>query len=176
MWWWRRLPLFCWRNCEDIAVVAVPLQIRGHEFQSFPLIEEKLYAALPKQPALARRRSVTLGELQDEPFLLLRDGRCFRETAVAACKRARVRPKIIFESGQFNSMLSMVCAGLGCRSFLPWRLRNAVAASSFRWRTTATRAIGAVTLNGRSLSRVQQAFLTHLTATKVRSVPTHLVS
>jgi hypothetical protein len=28
--------------------------------------------------------------------LLLRDGHCFRETAVAACKRARVQPKIIF--------------------------------------------------------------------------------
>ena len=76
----------------DVAVVAVPLQTRGHEFQSSPLIEEKLYAALPRQHALAKRRSVTLGELQDEPFLLLRDGRCFRETAVAACKRARVRP------------------------------------------------------------------------------------
>jgi LysR family hydrogen peroxide-inducible transcriptional activator len=81
----------------DVAVVAVPLLTRGHEFQSFPLIEEKLFAALPKQHAPAKRRSVSLAELHDEPFLLLRDGHCFRETAVAACKRARVRPKIIFE-------------------------------------------------------------------------------
>jgi LysR family hydrogen peroxide-inducible transcriptional activator len=38
---------------------------------------------------------------------------CFRETAVAACKRARLNPKIIFESGQLSSILSMVSAGLG---------------------------------------------------------------
>jgi DNA-binding transcriptional LysR family regulator len=45
--------------------------------------------------------------------LLLRDGHCFRQTAVAACKRARLKPKLIFESGQFSSILSMVSAGLG---------------------------------------------------------------
>jgi hypothetical protein len=38
----------------------------------------------------------------------------------------------------------------------------------------ATRAIGAVTLNGRSLSRVQQAFLAHLTGTKVATLPAHI--
>jgi LysR family hydrogen peroxide-inducible transcriptional activator len=158
----------------DVAVVAVPLQTRGHEFQTFPLIEEKLYAALPRQHTLAKRRSITLGELHDEPFLLLRDGHCFRETAVAACKRARVQPKIIFESGQFSSILSMVCAGLGV-SIIPamaLEKRNGcqfVPLADGR----ATRAIGAVTLNGRSLSRVQQAFLTHLTA-KIASKPTRL--
>jgi LysR family hydrogen peroxide-inducible transcriptional activator len=159
----------------DVAVVAVPLQMRGHEFQSFPLIQEKLYAALPKQHKLAKRRRITLGELQDEPFLLLRDGHCFRETAVAACKRARVQPKIIFESGQFSSILSMVCAGLGV-SIIPamaLEKRNGchfVPLADGR----ATRAIGAVTLNGRSLSRAQQAFLSHLTATTIADSPTHL--
>jgi DNA-binding transcriptional LysR family regulator len=117
----------------------------------------------------------TLGELHDEPFLLLRGGHCFRETAVAACKRARVQPKIIFESGQFSSILSMVCAGLGV-SIIPamaLEKRNGchfVPLEDGR----ATRAIGAVTLNGRSLSRAQQAFLSHLTATKIADSPTHL--
>jgi LysR family hydrogen peroxide-inducible transcriptional activator len=157
----------------DVAVVAVPLQMRSHEFQAFPL-EEKLYAVLPKQHALAKRKSITLGELHDEPFLLLRDGHCFRETAVAACKRARLQPKIIFESGQFSSILSMVCAGLGV-SIIPAMALEKRSGCHFipLADTRATRAIGAVTLNGRSLSRVQQAFLTHLTATKMAATPAH---
>ena len=159
----------------DVAVVAVPLQTRGHEFQSFPLIEEKLYAALPKHHALAKRRKVTLGELHDEPFLLLRDGHCFRETAVAACKRARVRPKIIFESGQFSSILSMVCAGLGV-SIIPAMALEKRPGCQFVPLADgrATRAIGAVTLHGRSLSRVQQAFLAHLTETNIATTSTNL--
>jgi LysR family hydrogen peroxide-inducible transcriptional activator len=151
----------------DMAVVAIPLQVRGHEFQAFALKEEKLYAALPSAHALAKRRTVSLGELHDEPFLLLRDGHCFRETAVAACKRARLQPKIVFESGQFSSILSMVSAGLGV-SIIPamalekWRGCHFVQLVDER----ASRTIGVITLNGRSLNRAQQAFLNHLNATE----------
>jgi len=155
----------------DIAIVALPLQVRGHEFQSFPLAEEKLYAVLPKQHPLAKRRTVALGELHDDPFLLLRDGHCFRETAVAACKRARLQPKIIFESGQFSSILSMVSAGLGVSIIPAMALEKRrgccfVALGDER----AGRTIGAVTLNGRSLSRAHEAFLVHLGA---RSTSNH---
>jgi LysR family hydrogen peroxide-inducible transcriptional activator len=113
--------------------------------------------------------------LHDEPFLLLRDGHCFRETAVAACKRARVQPKIIFESGQFSSILSMVCAGLGV-SIIPAMALEKRHGCQFVPLADgrATRAIGAVTLNGRSLSRVQQAFLAHLTGTKIATLPAHI--
>ena len=94
----------------DIAVLALP--VRGHEFESIPLMTEKLFAVLPRKHALARKRALSLVALRQEPFLLLRDGHCFRESAVAACERVRLKPQIIFESGQFSSILSMVNAGL----------------------------------------------------------------
>jgi LysR family transcriptional regulator, hydrogen peroxide-inducible genes activator len=149
----------------DAAIVALPLQARSHEFLSFPLMAEKLYAVLPKQHALAKRQAVSLDELQDDPFLLLRDGHCFRETAVAACKRARLNPKIIFESGQFSSILSMVSAGLGVSIVPAMALEKRpgcryVPLADER----AARTIGVVTLNGRSLTRASEAFLAHLGA------------
>jgi len=149
----------------DVAIVALPVPARAHDFQSFPLRVEKLFAVLPKQHSLAKRRAVSLGELQDDPFVLLRDGHCFRETAFAACKRARLSPKIVFESGQFSSILSMVSAGLGV-SIVPAmavekraRCRYIPLADE-----RAVRTIGAVTLNGRSLTRANEAFLAHLGA------------
>lgn len=155
----------------DVAIVALPLQVRGHEFESFPLTAEKLYAVLPKQHALAKRRTVSLGDLRDDPFLLLRDGHCFRETTVAACKRARLQPKIIFESGQFSSILSMVSAGLGV-SIIPAMALEKRRGCRFvpLGDERAARTIGAVTLNGRSLSRAHEAFLAHLGA---RSTTNH---
>ncbi len=149
----------------DVAIVALPLQVRSHEFQTFPLAEERLYAVLPKQHALAKRRTVCLGDLRDDPFLLLRDGHCFRETAVAACKRARLQPNIIFESGQFSSILSMVSAGLGV-SIIPAMALEKRRGCRFvpLGDERAVRTIGAVTLNGRSLSRAHEAFLAHLGA------------
>jgi LysR family hydrogen peroxide-inducible transcriptional activator len=149
----------------DVAVVALPVQMRNQEFEPFPLMTEKLFVALPKRHELANRREVSLGELQGEPFLLLRDGHCFRETAVEACKRARLNPQIVFESGQFSSILGMVCAGLGVSIVPAMALEKRqgcryVPLADGR----AARTIGIVTLNGRSLTRANEAFLVHLGA------------
>ena len=68
----------------------------------------------------------------------------------------------------------MVCAGLGV-SIIPAMALEKRPGCQFVPLADgrATRAIGAVTLHGRSLSRVQQAFLTHLTATHIASTSHH---
>src|ERR1700678_122406 len=58
----------------DVAISALPLPARSHDFQAFPLRVEKLFAVLPKKHSLAKRRTVSLEELQDDTFVLLRDG------------------------------------------------------------------------------------------------------
>ena len=147
----------------DIALIALPVHAKGHEFKPFPLAAEKLYAVLPRRHRFAKRRSVSLGELRDDPFLLLRDGHCFREAAVAACSRARLQPNIVFEGGQFSSILSMVGAGLGI-SIVPAMAIEHRRECSFVPidDERAARTIGAVILNGRSLPRASEAFLAHL--------------
>lgn len=149
----------------DLAIAALPLQARRDEFQSIPLMVEKLYAVLPKQHPLAKRRQISLHELQDNPFVLLRDGHCFRETAFAACKRARLNPKVVFESGQFSSILSMVGAGLGV-SIVPAMAMEKRSGCQYvpLVDERAERTIGVVTLNGRSSTRATYAFLAHLNA------------
>jgi LysR family transcriptional regulator, hydrogen peroxide-inducible genes activator len=145
----------------DVAVLALP--IRGHEFDTFPLLTEHLYAALPKKHKLANRGSLSLKDLSAEPFLLLRDGHCFRDTAVAACDRARLNPQIVFESGQFSSILSMVGAGMGV-SIIPEMAVDKHPSCRYVRITDAeaARTIGAVVLRGRSLTRLHHAFLSHL--------------
>jgi len=147
----------------DLAILALP--IRGHEFETFPLLTERLFAALPRGHKLATRRTLSLKDLRSQPFLLLRDGHCFRDTAVAACDRARLHPQIIFESGQFSSLLSMVGAGMGV-SIVPEMAVDKKSRCRFVRidDPAAARTIGAVVLRGRSLSRAHHAFLSHLRA------------
>jgi LysR family hydrogen peroxide-inducible transcriptional activator len=147
----------------DVAVLALP--IRGHEFEAFPLLTERLFAALPKKHKLASRRDVSLKDLRSEPFLLLRDGHCFRDTAVAACDRARLHPQIIFESGQFSSLLSMVGAGMGVSIVPEMAIEKTSPCRYVRIADAeAARTIGAVVLRGRSLTRAHLGFLAHLRA------------
>jgi len=155
-------------SAVDVAILALP--IRGHEFDAFPLLTERLFAALPRKHALGRRTSLSLKDLRKEPFLLLRDGHCFRDTAVAACDRARLHPQIVFESGQFSSILSMVGTGL-CVSIVPEMAIEKHAHCRYVRIADdeATRTIGAVVLRGRSLARLHRAFLTHLRNTSTTS-------
>jgi LysR family hydrogen peroxide-inducible transcriptional activator len=145
----------------DLALLALP--IRGHEFETFPILTEPLFAALPKSHQLARHRSLSLKDLRAEPFLLLRDGHCFRENALAACDRARLHPQIVFESGQFSSLLSMVSAGMGVSIVPKMAIDNKSSCAYIRLSDDhAVRTIGAVRLRGRSFSRVHSAFLSLL--------------
>ena len=145
----------------DVAILALP--IRGHEFEATPLLTERLFAALPKNHRLAKRTALSLRDLRSEPFLLLRDGHCFRATAVAACDRARLHPQVIFESGQFSSLLSLVGAGMGV-SIVPEMAveRKSPCRYVHIADEQAARTIGTVVLRGRSLTRAHQAFLSHL--------------
>jgi LysR family transcriptional regulator, hydrogen peroxide-inducible genes activator len=145
----------------DLALLALP--IRGHEFETFPILTEPLFAALPQKHSLSRRRSLGLKDLRAEPFLLLRDGHCFRENALAACDRARLHPQIAFESGQFSSLLSMVAAGMGV-SVVPEMALDKKSACAYipLADAHASRTIGAVRLRGRSFSRLHNAFLSLL--------------
>jgi len=95
----------------DLAVVALP--IPGGELLSVELFEEKFYAVLPEKHSLASRDSISLTELNREPFLLLKEGHCFRDSVIAACNKVRMSPSIVFESGQFATILAMVSAGMG---------------------------------------------------------------
>ena len=149
----------------DVAILALP--VRGHEFETSPLLTERLFAALPKKHRLAKRNALSLKDLRSEPFLLLRDGHCFRDTAVAACDRARLHPQIVFESGQFGSLLSMVGAGMGV-SIVPEMAieRKSPCRYVHIADEQAARTIGTVVLRGRSLTRAHFAFLENLQANR----------
>lgn len=94
----------------DVGIAALP--IHG-EFASESLFEEKFYAVLPEEHRRAASDSISLTELNREPFLLLKEGHCFRDSLIAACNKAKMSPNVVFESGQFATILAMVSAGMG---------------------------------------------------------------
>lgn len=142
----------------DLAILALPL--RHKELEIFPVLTEPLFVVLPKDHPRAGAKSLALKDLRGESFVMLRDGHCFRDLSIATCARARITPRIAFESGQFSSLFGMVAAGVGV-SLVPEMAIDSnsdcryVRLSDAR----ATRTIVAAVLRGRSFNRIQQAFL-----------------
>jgi LysR family transcriptional regulator, hydrogen peroxide-inducible genes activator len=142
----------------DVAILALPL--RHKELELFPIRTEPLFAVMRKDHPRASAESLALKDLRGESFVMLRDGHCFRDLSIATCTRARVTPNIAFESGQFSSLLGMVAAGVGV-SIVPEMAidRNAHCRYVRFSDAQATRTIVAAVLRGRSLNRVQRAFV-----------------
>lgn len=149
----------------DLAILALPL--RDKNLKLFPLRTEPLFAVLPRNHPRAATEALALKDLRGEPFVMLRDGHCFRDLSIAACNRARVTPRIAFESGQFSSLFGMVAAGFGI-SLAPEMAidRNAGCRYVRLSDARATRTIVAAVLRGRSFNPVQQAFLSGLVVLK----------
>jgi LysR family hydrogen peroxide-inducible transcriptional activator len=145
----------------DLAVLALP--VAGDELVAVELSREPLFAAFPERHRLAKRRSVGLDEIRDEPFLLLKEGHCFRDNALSACRRSRVNPNVVFESGQFATILAMVSAGMGV-SVVPEMAVSQISGCSFVpiTDTRNERRIGAVRLKHRYPTRAHLALLQHL--------------
>lgn len=80
---------------------------------SHVLFTEKLMALLPASQPLAKEKSLTLGQLQSESFVLFPEGFVLRDLAVTACKQQGFRPKVSFEGEDIDSIKGLVSAGLG---------------------------------------------------------------
>ncbi len=68
--------------------------------------------ALPRHHALAKRKTVKLGDIADEPVLLLDEGHCLREHALSLCHKVGARETDL-RATSLATLVQMVSAGVG---------------------------------------------------------------
>lgn len=78
-----------------------------------PLLEDRLYLALPRGHRLAGRDEIALEELAEERWIQgVRHGATL-ETIPAACREAGFEPRIAFRTDDHTAVLGLVAAGVG---------------------------------------------------------------
>lgn len=144
----------------DLALVALP--VPGPELACEEMFCERLRVVVPDSHRLASQKTATLDQIEGEPFLLLKEGHCFRQTTISACRRAKINPNVIFESGQFATILGMVCAGMGV-SVVPEMAVDAGKGCAFIpvADDRAFRRIGLVRLKSHFQTRAELALMKH---------------
>jgi DNA-binding transcriptional LysR family regulator len=103
----------------DLALLALP--VAGNNFLLRKFSRERLYLVVPLDHRLAKQSTIHLKQVEKDAFLLLKEGHCFRDNTLSACGRARLDPNVVFESGQFTTILVMVAAGTGFRWCRKWQ-------------------------------------------------------
>jgi LysR family transcriptional regulator, hydrogen peroxide-inducible genes activator len=95
----------------DVGILALP--IPAERLSTRELYTETFQVALPLDHPLARRGRLSLEDLDGETLLLLEDGHCLRDQALAACRLARVREAPDFRATSLETLRQMVAAGVG---------------------------------------------------------------
>ena len=87
-----------------------------------PLYDEPFIVAVPKDHALAKRRTIEASELKSQTMLLLGSGHCFRDQVLGVCpEMSRFQPSLgdadgiqrTFEGSSLETIRHMVASGLG---------------------------------------------------------------
>ena len=82
-------------------------------FRHRPLYPTYGLAVMSIKHRLSRPRTIEVGELADEPLLLLHRTFASREWVDTACNAAHIRPRIVLESGAPHTIIALAGAGHG---------------------------------------------------------------
>jgi LysR family transcriptional regulator, hydrogen peroxide-inducible genes activator len=102
----------------DAALIALPYDVTGLDWAVIE--EDELMAAFPANHPLSAEARVAPEKLEGEDLILLEDGHCLREHALAACglDPPKAHAEQSFAATSLPTLVQMVGSGLGV-SFLP---------------------------------------------------------
>jgi LysR family hydrogen peroxide-inducible transcriptional activator len=100
----------------DVVLLALPWQLQGTE--EMPLFEDRFCLACRDDTARVDPENYRFNRLDSDSILLLEDGHCLREHALAACRIRNTQKVRRFGASSLLTLIEMVDADLGI-TFLP---------------------------------------------------------
>ena len=95
----------------DFALASHPIQDARLEIRE--LFSEELLLALPPNHPLARKRTLTASDLENERLIVMQEGHCLGDQVLRFCDRRELHARVSFRSAQVQTIQSLVAAGLG---------------------------------------------------------------
>lgn len=149
----------------DISLLMLPLQQETLVYET--IYDEEIVIAVPPTHELAAREStiIDISELSNEPFIALKRGQGLRKMTNELCEDAGFVPRVVFESSNMETVLSLVAAGMGVAfvpSMISKRTYSDISPVSLRLTNMPTRTLVIAHRKGRYLSKAAEAFISTL--------------
>jgi LysR family hydrogen peroxide-inducible transcriptional activator len=95
----------------DAALIALPYE--AHGVLTAPIAEDEFLFLCPEDHPLAGRNDLSPEHLKSEDVLLLEDGHCLREHALAACRLPNRKRTTDVGATSLHTLVQMVGGGMG---------------------------------------------------------------
>lgn len=132
------------------AFLALPITEKN--FTTTPLFDEEFLLAVPGSHSLAKLKTVKQNDLNSKTLLLLEEGHCMREQALALCQKSNANETHNFRATSLETLRHMVAAGVGmtlmpklaCNttkniSYVPFNMPKPVRSICLAWRETSVK-------------------------------------
>ena len=139
------------------STICITVQTDDPRVDWRPIGKQELVVIVPPQHRLAKRKSVALAELANEPFAMFREGIPVRRQILNLLEAAGVKPLVASESAQSGSIFGLVSAGSAV-SIVPATGSSHDCVTLAIEDPGAARDIGIACIAGRYLSPAEDAF------------------
>lgn len=95
----------------DAAFLAEP--VVDNNFQNHSLFLEDFFLALASSHPLANYESINFDDIKTESLLLLDEGHCLRDQALAICEQNEIKENQNFRATSLETLRYMVATGVG---------------------------------------------------------------
>jgi len=95
----------------DAGLLALPVEEPGMEIEI--LFEEPFVTAMPSSHPLSDKQTIDMQDLAGEELLLLEEGHCLRQQALAVCELAGAHERVDFHATSMETLRQMVAANAG---------------------------------------------------------------
>ena len=109
----------------DAVILALPLH--EEDLVQTPILDEPFHFAVSVRHPKASRVAIKEAELEQEPVLLLEDGHCLRDQALAICKSRNAVENTDFRATSLETLRQMVAADVGVTLMPELAITDAVA-------------------------------------------------
>src|SRR5262249_25781423 len=95
----------------DIHLAIMPASYET--FRGRLLYPMHLLAVVPSAHPIGKRAKLEIGELADEPLLMMGPGHASLNWFEGACHLAHIKPRVIFQSGNLHTLIELAKANYG---------------------------------------------------------------
>jgi len=95
----------------DAGLLALPVDDPGLDMEV--LFEEPFVTAMPANHPLSDKKTICIKDLEGQELLLLEEGHCLRQHALAVCKLAGAHERVDFHATSMETLRQMVATNAG---------------------------------------------------------------
>lgn len=95
----------------DALILAMPMELPS--CQSMVIAQDPFWLVCPKEHPLAAKQAILPEEIPAQDLLLLEEGHCLRDHALAACRLPGEAGRKSYQGTSLHTLVEMVAGGLG---------------------------------------------------------------